>query len=161
VITDNIKALLLVILGVLLLLSVCISVDYADDNITVTANQSQANVTNCTEIDGVHYDNRIINGTGVAKLHKIVTEKPKYPLITMTGKPSCSRCYRNHCSYTWRTKTYINYCPNCHHYNCLGNKHKWGSTHEQEITCFRCDSDYCVNCGKEKYSWSKVYLRKP
>jgi len=159
VITDNFKALLLMILGVLLLLSVCIGVDYADEPITVEA--EPMNTSNCTVVDGVHYDNRIINGTGVAKVHKIVTEKPKYPLITMTGKPSCSRCYRNHCSYTWRTKTYINYCPNCHHYNTLGNKHKWGSTHEQEITCFRCDSDYCVNCGKEKYSWSKVYLRKP
>ena len=157
-IKDNTKTLILGIIGVLLLLSICVSVDYADE---ITVNQTIENNTNCTLVNGTHYSHEIIHENGVAHIHKVVIEKPKYPLITMRGKPSCSRCYRNHCSYTWRTKTYINYCPNCHHYGTLGNKHKWGSTHEQEITCFRCDSDYCVNCGKEKYSWSKVYLRKP
>lgn len=159
-ITDKIKALLLAILGVLLLLSVCVSVDYADPIIT-TENHSQMNTSNCTLIGGVHYDDMIINRSNKhIENYNVVVEKPKYPTITMTGKPSCSRCYRNHCSYTWRTKTYINYCPHCHHWNCLGNKHKWGSRHEQEITCFACDSDFCVNCGKTKYSWSNVYLRR-
>jgi len=148
---------------VLLLLTVCISVDYADDNITIVSNKTveqnmNINVSETILVNGTHYS--IDNETGIAKLQNVVTEKPKYPTITMTGKPSCTRCARNGCAYTWRTKTYINYCPNCYHYNCLGNKHKWGSTHEQEITCFRCDSDYCVNCGKEKYSWSNVYLKK-
>ncbi|MBP5424359.1 MAG: hypothetical protein J6Y78_18155 [Paludibacteraceae bacterium] len=161
---DNIKALLNLIFIVLLLLCLCAGVDYAAvDNETITANSTEMNTSNCTLIGGVHYDNRIIENksVGVAKLHKVIHIKPKYPLITMTGKPSCSRCYRNHCSYTWRTKTYINYCPNCHHYGTLGNRHKRGSVHEKEITCFRCDSDYCINCGKEKYSWSRVYLRRP
>lgn len=94
------------------------------------------------------------------KPKKKTKNKKKLATITMTGKPSCSRCARNHCAYTWRTKTYVNYCPHCHHWNCLGNKHKSGSVHEQEISCFVCDSDFCINCGKTKYSWSNVYLRR-
>lgn len=149
---------------VLILLGICMSVDYATDytenNEVIVANQTlnMSNFTNATYLNGTHY--ALDKDSGIAKLHKVVVEKPKYPLITMTGKPSCTRCARNHCSYTWRTKTYINYCPNCHHYRTLGNKHKRGSTHEQEITCFHCDSDFCVNCGKEKYSWSNKYLRR-
>ena len=85
VITDNFKALILGIIGALLLLSVCVSVDYADEPIIAEA--EPMNTTNCTVVDGVHYDNRILNGTGVAKLHKIVTIKPKYPLISMWAKP--------------------------------------------------------------------------
>ena len=143
-----------------LLLCVCVSVDYADDSITVTANQSQVNVSNCTLVGGVHYDDVIVNRSkGHIENYNVVSVKPKVPVITMTGKPSCSRCARNHCSYTWRTRTYVNYCPHCHRYNVLGNKHKWASRHEKEITCFHCDSDFCVNCGKTKYSWSNVYLR--
>ena len=84
------------------------------------------------------------------------TNKKKTPTITMTGKPSCGCKY----SYTWHTRTYINYCPNCHHYNCLGNKHKYNARFEQEISCYNCDSDFCICCGKEKYSWSRVYLRR-
>ena len=142
------------ILGVLLLLSVCIGVDYADDNITVTANQSQANVTNCTEIDGVHYDTKVVNGTGIAKVHRIVTEKHKYPLISMRAKPSCGCRYK----YTWHYRTFINYCPNCHHYGTLRKNPK--GVPEKEYTCHRCSSDFCGCCGKEKYSWSRVYLRR-
>ena len=95
-----------------------------------------------------------------------VKEKPKkkkkkqLPTVSMTGRPSCSRCARNHMPYKWSTHTYIDYCPNCHHYNCLVNKHKSGSVHERELTCKYCDSDYCVVCGKEKYSWSRVTLRR-
>ena len=87
-IIDNIKALLLSIIFVLLLLSVCAGVDYADE---ITINQTIENNTNCTLVKGIHYDNNIANNTtvGVAKLHKIVTEKPKLPLIKITAKPSC------------------------------------------------------------------------
>ena len=161
-IIDKVKILLFWIFVVVLLLGVCITVDYATNPITTTVNQSQANVSNCTIVNGVHYDNAIVKNKtiGVAKVQKVVIIKPKYPVITMTGKPSCSRCARNHCSYTWRTRTYVNYCPHCHRYNTLGNKHKWASRHEKEITCFHCDSDFCVNCGKTKYSWSNVYLRR-
>lgn len=79
------------------------------------------------------------------------------PKVTITCKPSCGRCSR---AYTWRTKSYVNYCPNCHKYDTLGNKHKRASRHEKEITCFACDSDFCGNCGKEKMGYSRKYLRK-
>ena len=161
-IKDNIKGLLLGIFIVVALLVCCMAIDSADENITVTANHTNLSVSNCTEIDGVHYDDKIVdkNVSGIAKVHKIVHIKPKLPTVTMTGKPSCSRCARNHIPYKWFTRSYVNYCPNCHHWNCLGNKHKSGSVHEQEISCFRCDSDFCVYDGHEKYSWSNVYLRR-
>lgn len=147
------------------LLCICVTVDYAE---TITANQSQQDhlndlktnmnltIANTTKINGTYYS--VQKNVGVAK-HDGKVHYSK-PVIAMTGKPSCTRCARNGCAYTWRTKKYINYCPNCKHYNCLGNKHKWQSRYEQEITCFRCDSDFCVNCGKEKYSWSRKYLTK-
>ena len=141
------------------------SVDSADESITVKNDDKPlsdnfSKTDNAVMVNGTYYV--LPNGSGKA-VHdgKVYTEKPKYNTITMTGRPSCTRCARNGCSYTWRTKTYVNYCPNCHHYNCLGNKHKRGAVYEKEITCFRCDSDFCVNCGKEKYSWSRVYLHKP
>ena len=152
VITDNFKALILGIIGALLLLSFCIGVDYADEPITATA--EPMNTTNCTVVDGVHYDNRIINGTGVAKVHKIVTEKPKYPLISMWAKPSVRSSY----AYRWYKKTFIDYCPHCHHYNVLLKNPK--GVPEREYTCRRCGADYCAVTGKEKYSWSNYYLRR-
>lgn len=159
--TDYTKRLLIGIFIVGLLLCVCVSVDYADDNITVTANQSQVNVSNCTLVNGVHYDNVIVNRSkGHIENYNVVSVKPHYPIITMTGKPSCSRCARNHIPYRWFTRSYVNYCPNCHRYGTLGNKHKYGSRYEQEITCFHCDSDFCVYDGHEKYSWSNKYLRR-
>ena len=142
------------------LLVCCMAIDYADEDISVTVNQSQVNVSNCTEIDGVHYDNKIVesNSTGIAKVHKIVHIKPKYPTITMTGKPSCS-CGKRY-SYRWYTRTYVNYCPYCHRYGTLYNAHKFQARFEKEITCKKCGSDWCIVCGKEKYSWSKRYLRR-
>lgn len=162
------KKLLLWIFVVLLLLSVCISVDYATNNDTISnINQSEMDIANCSDanctvINGVHYDNLIVksNESGIARLQNVVVTKPKYPIIVMTGKPSCTKCARNHIPYRWFTRSYINYCPNCHHYGTLGNKHKWQSRYEQEISCFRCDSDFDIYCGKEKYSWSNVYLRR-
>lgn len=159
-IKDNIKGLLFWIFVVVVLLVCCIGIDYADEDISVTVNQSQVNVSNCTEIDGVHYDNKIVksNSTGIAKVHKIVHIKPHYPVITMTGKPSCS-CGRKY-SYRWYTRTYVNYCPYCHKYGTLYNAHKFQARFEKEITCKKCGSDWCIVCGKEKYSWSKRYLRR-
>ena len=159
-IKDNIKGLLFWIFVVVVLLVCCMAIDYADEDISVTVNQSQVNVSNCTEIDGVHYDNKIVksNSTGIAKVHKIVHIKPKYPTITMTGKPSCS-CGRKY-SYRWHTRTYVNYCPYCHKYGTLYNAHKVQARFEKEITCKVCGSDWCIVCGKEKYSWSKRYLRR-
>ena len=161
VIIDNIKILLFWIFVVVVLLSVCVAFDYADAPIiTTTVNQSQANVSNCTLVNGVHYDNAIVKNktVGVAKVQKVVIIKPKYPVITMTGKPSCS-CGR-YSAYTWRTRSYVNYCPYCHRYGTLYNAHKYQARFEKEITCRRCSADFCINCGKEKYSWSKKYLRR-
>lgn len=159
-IKDNIKGLLFWIFVVVVLLVCCMAIDYADEDISVTVNQSQVNVSNCTEIDGVHYDNKIVksNSTGIAKVHKIVHIKPHYPVITMTGKPSCS-CGKRY-SYRWYTRTYVNYCPYCHRYGTLYNAHKFQARFEKEITCKKCGSDWCIVCGKEKYSWSKRYLRR-
>ena len=163
-IADNTKRLLLGIIIVLVLLSVCVSVDYASENNTtaiVVADNQTVNLSNITNVKVLNDSHCIlVNGSGTAKLNKVVVEKEKVPVIAMTGKPSCTRCSRNGVPYRWFTKKYVNYCPNCKHWNCLGNKHKRGAVHEKEISCFRCDSDFCICCGKEKYSWSRVYLRK-
>lgn len=153
-IIDNIKGLLCSICIVVLLLLVCVSVDYAAND-TITVNQSEMNVTNCTVINGVHYDNRIISeDKGVAKLHKVVTVKPKLPLISMWAKPSVRCGY----PYKWYYRTFVDYCPNCKHYNALLKNPK--GVPENEYTCRFCDSDFDGVVGKEKYSWSKVYLRR-
>ena len=159
-IIDNIKALLLSIIFVLLLLSVCVSVDYAaNDTITATSNQTLDRNINSSVIvlNGSYYSEEKV---GVAKLQKVVTEKPKLPLVSIVSKPSCGCRY----SYTWHKRTFINRCPHCHKYNTLRNVHKWPARHEQELTCDPrlggCGADYCGCCGKEKYSWSKYYLRR-
>ena len=141
------------ILGVLLLLSVCAGVDYADEPITV--NQTINNDTNCTLVNDTHYSHEIIHENGVARIHKVVIEKPKYPLISMWAKPSV----RSNYAYRWYYKTFIDYCPHCHHYNVLLKNPK--GVPEKEYTCRRCGADYCAVTGKEKYSWSHYYLRKP
>ena len=141
------------------------TVDYADKDITLTnaKNISQdVKVYNNVSVIGVKESDSNIVVRNNDKIHtikektKVKRKIPQYPTYTITSKPSCGCGYQ----YTWFTRTWINYCPNCHHWNCLGNKHKWGSRYEQEVTCFVCDSDYCGVCGKEKYSWSRVYLRK-
>ena len=145
------------IIVVLLLLTVCISVDYADDNITVASNKTveqnmNINASETILVNGTHYS--IDNETGIAKLQNVVTEKPKYPIIGMWAKPSCGCNHR----YTWRYREFINYCPNCHHYGTLRRNPK--GVPEKEYTCARCSSDFCGVCGKEKMGYSKKYLRK-
>lgn len=137
------------------------SVDYAtnytqDDVIVANQTLNMSNLTNVTYLNGTHY--ALDNNTGVAKLHKIVVEKPKYPIVTITAKPSCG-CGK-HYSYRWRTRTFVDYCPYCHRYGVLRNVHKPQAKWEQELTCTHCGGDYCGNCGKEKYSWSRYYLRR-
>ena len=153
--TDKIKGLLTGIFIVIVLLSFCMAIDYADDSIVVSANQSQVNVTNCTEVNGIHYDNVIVNRSNKhIENYNIVVEKPKYPTISMWAKPSCG-C-RN--SYKWHYRTFVNYCPHCKHYGVLRKNPK--GVYEKEYTCVIDDCDYCAVCGKEKYSWSKYYLRR-
>ena len=151
VITDNIKALLLSIIFVLLLLSVCVSADYADTIIT-TENNSQMNTSNCTIISGVHYDNTIIdNSKKHIKNYNVIVEKPT---ISMWAKPSVRSGY----AYRWYYKTFIDYCPHCHYYGVLLKNPK--GVPEREYTCRRCGADYCAVTGKEKYSYSRYYLRR-
>ena len=142
------------ILFVLLLLGVCIHIDYAaNESDMIIAENNQTLQTNCTFINGTYYSN------GITKGHNIViktNERVHYehPLIGMYAKPSCG-C--NH-KYTWHYRTFINYCPNCHHYGTLRKNPK--GVPEREYTCSRCSSDFCGVCGKEKFSWSNVYLKK-
>ena len=139
------------ILGVLLLLSVCVSVDYADP-ITTTENSSQMNTSNCTLIGGTHYDNKIIdNSKKHIKNYNVIVEKPT---ISMWAKPSVRSSY----SYRWYKKTFIDYCPHCHYYGVLLKNPK--GVPEREYTCRHCGADYCAVTGKEKYSWSHYYLRR-
>lgn len=155
-INDLIKKLVIGIIFVLVLLSICITIDFADEPIIVTENQTEMKESNATLIDGVYYDKKIVEENGIAKLQKSVTEKAKVPTITITSKPSCG-C-RN--KYVWHTRTFVNYCPYCKKYGVLTNLHKYPARHEQEISCRRCSGDFCGVCGKEKYSWSHKYLRR-
>jgi hypothetical protein len=154
VITDKIKALILAILGVLLLLSVCVSVDYAAND-TITVEQEQMNTSNCTLIGGVHYDDMIVNRSNKhIESYNVVVMKPTYPVISMWAKPSVRSSY----SYRWYKKTFIDYCPHCHYYGVLLKNPK--GVPEREYTCRHCGADYCAVTGKEKYSYSRVYLRR-
>lgn len=154
-ITDFVKELLIGIFIVIVLLAICVSVDYADDEITVTANHTNLSVSNCTEINGVHYDDVIVNRSkGHIENYNVVSVKPHYPTISMWAKPSCG-C-RN--SYKWHYRTFVNYCPHCKHYGVLRKNPK--GVYEKEYTCVIDDCDYCAVCGKEKYSWSHYYLRR-
>lgn len=154
VIKGNVKNLLLCIGLVLLLLGVCVSVDYADDNITITNkinNTSNVKVLNNDTVIGVNEEDSNIVVKSSDKVHTIV---PKYPTISMWAKPSVRCGY----SYQWYYRTFIDYCPNCKHYNCLLKNPK--GVPEREYTCKYCDSDFDGVVGKEKYSWSHVYLRR-
>ena len=142
-----------------LLLALCVCVDYAANETTITNMDSNDSVklNDSNVINGTYYIG-VDNGTKVTTLNKVVVKKSKVPTVTITCKPSCG-CGR-HSSYTWRTRTFIDYCPHCHRYGVLRNVHKYPARYEQELTCTHCGGDYCGNCGHEKYSWSKYYLRK-
>lgn len=159
------KKLLIGIMIVTLLLCVCITVDYADDNITIeNINDSvkQINTTNVTVLNGTQYvkgneDESYFVAKNSDKVYIVKEkskEKSKIPVVTITSKPSCG-C---HYGYYWHTKSFVDFCPNCHRYNALVNKHKWPARFEQELTCKYCDCDWCGCCGKMKYSWSRTYL---
>jgi len=146
VIEDNFRVFVNLVAILSLLLALCVVCDYA------TVVDVQTNST--TDVLGANAS--VIVASSNDEIHSEPKPKKSVPMITFTGKPSCGCNY----GYYWHTRTYVNYCPNCHHYNCLANKHKYGARFEQEISCLRCDSDFCICCGKEKYSWSNVYLRK-
>ena len=146
---------------VLILLGICTSIDYADDSISnINESSMPKNIPKGTII----VDNSTVSGLNesasmiVVKSSDKVHIKQKYPTVTITAKPSCG-CGK-HYSYRWRTRTFVDYCPHCHRYGVLRNVHKPQAKWEQELTCKRCGADYCGNCGHEKYSYSKYYLKK-
>jgi len=53
--------------------------------------------------------------------------------------------YGNHAGYY----QWIDYCPLCHHRNCLSNNPK--GTYEGEITCLKCSADYDGTSGADKH----------
>ena len=150
----RVKDLLICIFFVLLLLGGCVSVDYADDNLTIMnkeTNTSSLKVNDTDKVIGLNDSDSKIVCKNSDKVHTVV---PKYPTISMWAKPSVRSGY----SYSWYKFTWIDYCPNCHHYNALLKNPK--GVPEREYTCKYCDSDFDGVVGKEKYSWSRVYLRK-
>ena len=136
------------------------TVDYAD-NAPIKVIKNQSDYSDSSEYISINNDGivavndttHIIVGESSDKIHTI---KQKYPIVTITAKPSCGCGY----GYRWHTRSFISYCPHCHRYGTLANVHKYPARHEQELTCRHCGADYCGVCGKEKYSWSRVYLRK-
>ena len=157
-IIDNIKYLLLRIFIVIALLICCIAVDSADEINNLNETGLPQNIPKDTII--LNNSNNIAanDSLGIIKIKSsdLVHIKKKYPTITITARPSVKSGY----AYRWYTTTWIDYCPHCHHYGVLRNVHKWQARYEQELTCTRCGADYCGVVGKEKYSWSKVYLRR-
>ena len=150
-IKDNIRFYFFRILIVSTLLLSCLSYDYADEMVNIT---NKENITSNLTFDnvsvvGVNASSHTIVGKSSDRIHT------KYSIVGMYAKPSCG-C---HYSYKyWYYREFVNYCPNCHYYGTLRKNPK--CTFEREYSCARCDSDFCGVCGKEKYSWSRVYLRK-
>ena len=158
IIDNNIIKLLSGIVIVLVLLGICISVDYAE---TITNKNNTLKIPNNTIVvnNNEMSEEVIINHDGKVHIDKSVKDEPKkkkkkLPTISMWAKPSVRCGY----AYKWYYRTFIDYCPNCKHYNCLLKNPK--GVPENEYTCAICDSDYDGVVGKEKYSWSRVYLRK-
>ena len=151
-IEGNIKRYIVGIVTVLVLLGICVNIDYAMNNteeeiMTINNTSNQTVEVNDSYVD--FYNKSTITVKPTDQLYSVE------PHITATGKPSCGCRY----SYRyWYTRTYVNYCPNCHRYNTLLINPK--CVYEKEITCKACSSDFCIVCGKEKYSWSRTYLRR-
>jgi len=109
-----------------------------------------------TELDNVTFinDSYILpEGSGEAKSDgKIYTvkktvKKSEKPIITVYGYPTCYTCWRIE-KYRKVKRSYINYCPNCKKYNTLHNNPK--KVKDGEITCSKCDCDFCDCCGRDK-----------
>ena len=150
-ITAFYKDLIMSIFFVLLLLGVCASVDYADTNINCTLDNTDTCNISVNDTSKV----LLVNESSHTIIHKSTDRiYTKYQTIGMYAKPSCGCRY----GYYWHYREFINYCPNCGYYGTLRCNPK--GVPEREYTCCRCSSDFCGVCGKEKYSWSRVYLRR-
>ena len=69
------------------------------------------------------------------------------PTITVYHMPSCG-CCAGRVPYQRYWKTWVNYCPRCGRTGTLLDNPK--HVYEGEITCSRCDADYCGYCGGDK-----------
>lgn len=104
----------------------------------------KAGSTNQSTSEGTVTGNIPKNGYGPYNM--VVTSQK----VTGTAKCSCGKG-----TYTYKTNSFLNYCPQCHHYGTLGYT-KPGA--EGQWTCSYCDCDYCMQCGKEKISGTKLWL---
>jgi hypothetical protein len=152
VVIDNIRVLLLWICIVLVCLGVCVHFDYADPMISNTGKSVDTNDTNQVFLLNKSEANLTVRSSD--KVHTVPSNEKELPTISMWAKPSVRCGY----AYRWYYRTFIDYCPNCHHYNALLKNPK--GVPENEYTCKFCDSDFDGVVGKEKYSWSNVYLRR-
>ena len=148
----NTKDLICCIIAVLFLLSICMTIDYADEDVIVSGNKTLNVPKDAVVVNGTEYVP--LNNTAKSVIRSTSKVYYKYPVISMWAKPSVRSKY----AYKWYKKTFIDYCPHCKHYRVLLKNPK--GVPEREYTCKRCGADYCAVTGKEKYSWSKYYLRK-
>ena len=160
-IIDNIEKLIIGIAIVTLLLIMCVAVDSATTITNMNESTNNINTSKVIMVNNSSYVVGVDNGSYFVvkssdKIHtnKTKSKKKELPTISMWAKPSVRCGY----SYKWYYRTFIDYCPNCHHYNCLLKNPK--GVPENEYTCKYCDSDFDGVVGKEKYSWSHVYLTK-
>ncbi|OPY25910.1 MAG: Pseudomurein-binding repeat protein [Methanobacterium sp. PtaU1.Bin242] len=114
---------------------------FSTANQSTTTNQSTSEGTNTTNTSGTPPKN------GYGPYNVVVTSK----YVSATAKCSCGAG-----KYTYKTATFLNYCPQCHHYGTLGmTKYP---LYEGHWTCSYCDCDYCAQCGKENIKGSKLWL---
>ena len=142
-----------IVIIVSLLLAVCVVADYAANNITCNSTDViKVNDTNQVFLLNESESNLTVKSND--EIHIVKQKVKPLPTISMWAKPSVRSGY----SYTWYKFTWVDYCPNCGHYYALLKNPKM--VPENEFTCRYCDSDFCAVTGKEKYSWSNVYLRR-
>ena len=108
---DNIEKLIAGIAIVTVLLICCIAVDSADETIVVDNNDSLQQIPEGVTVINDSYVLKKNSGMAVSD-GKVYEEKPT---ITMWAKPSVRSKY----AYRWYKKSFVDYCPNCHHYNVL------------------------------------------
>ena len=78
------KDLIVCIFFVLLLLGVCVSIDYADEDITITCKQNTTSNLKVNDTDKVIGLNESDSYIVVKSSDKIHTIAPKYPIIGMS-----------------------------------------------------------------------------
>lgn len=85
---------------------------------------------------------------------KAATTSNNAETITVSMRPSCAY----HCGeYKVHTTTFVKKCAFCGSTNLKINPKR---TYEGEITCGKCDADYCGVCGREKMYPSRARLTK-